>query len=119
MKASKRQADLHETSIETRHGMEKTRASGCGKKEKGDNVDEMFLCDGKSSRSGGVRVTPKMLDKLWRDGKKMGKIPFIDIDTVEQGEIGRPRYFVVIPASVWQILKKKLTPEEFEMLRPK
>lgn len=99
--------------------MKKTAASGCGKVEKGDAVDPFFLCDGKSSRNGAVTVTTAMLDKVWRDGKKMGKIPFIDLDTVEQGEIGRPRHFVVVPGSVWQILKKKLTKREFEMLRPK
>ena len=99
--------------------MKKTGGSGCGLVEKGDGLDLFFLCEGKSSRNGAVTVTTKMLDKMWKDGKKMGKIPFLDIDTVEQGEIGRPRHFVVVPGSVWQLLKKKLTPEEFEMLRPK
>jgi len=99
--------------------MAKTAGSGCGKKEKGDTLDEFFLCEGKSSRAKGVNVTPKMLDKLWRDGKKMGKIPFIDIDVLEKEELGRPRHFVVVPGSVWQLLKKKLTEEEFEILRPK
>ena len=98
--------------------MKKTGGSGCGKREKGDALDEMFVCEGKSSRVGSINITTRMLDKLWRDGKKMGKIPFIDLDTTEAGEIDRPRYFVVIPASVWQVLKKKLTQEEFEVLKP-
>lgn len=99
--------------------MKKTAASGSGKVEKGDALDPFFVCEGKSTRTGLISVTPKMLDKLWSDGKKMGKIPFLDLDTVEQGEIGRPRYFVLIPAPVWQILKRKLTGKEFELLKPR
>jgi len=102
-----------------RYGMTRTAGSGCGKREKGDAIDEMFLCEGKSSRAGAVRVSTKMVDRAWKDARKMGKIPFIDLDLVEQGEIGRPRHFVVIPASVWQVLKKKLTSIEFELLRPR
>lgn len=99
--------------------MKKTAGSGCGKVEKGDDIDEMYLCDGKSSRVGRITITAQMLDKLWRDGKKMGKIPFFDLDTTLSAMISRPRYFVMIPGPVWQILKDRLTPEEFEMLRPK
>ena len=119
LKASKRQSVRHETSIEKRHSMNKTDGSGCGKIEKGYATDAMFVCEGKSSRSGSINVTPAMLDKLWRDGKKMGKIPFIDLDTITKKEPDRPRHFVVIPAPVWQLLKKKLTEEEFNMLRPR
>lgn len=102
-----------------RHRMERVDGSGCGKKEKGDAKDSFWSGQGKSTRTGSIQVTPSLLDKVWKDGQKMGRIPFVDLDfTVGESDVRRPRYWVLIPGPVFQILKHKLTEDEFRMLKP-
>lgn len=98
--------------------MERTRASGCGKKEKGDTKGGGWCGEGKSSRAGGVRITPTLLDKLWRDAKHMKALPFMDFDFPQETEMRRPRHWVLVPAPVLQLLKDRLTEEEKERLMP-
>jgi hypothetical protein len=116
---NREQGAAHEKSMTERHRMDGTRGSGCGKKEKGDTKDDTWMGEGKSSRGKkGITVDEDMLDKAWRDGKHMGKIPFIDLDFTREKKTRRPRHWTLVPGPVFQILKDRLTDEEKELLRP-
>lgn len=104
-----------------RHRMTETRGSGCGKKEKGDTKDDTWMGEGKSTRGKSISVTDDMLDKAWRDAKHMGKLPFIDLDFTRAAKTRRPRHWVLVPGSVFQVLKhflKLLPPSQREVLKP-
>jgi len=116
---NREQGDAHEESMKARHRMKGTRASGCGKKEKGDTKDGTWCGEGKSTRGRkGITVTEDMLDKLWKDARHMDAIPFLDLDFTNEAKTRRPRHWVVVPGPVFQILKDRLTEAEKELLRP-
>lgn len=96
--------------------MECVAGSGCGKRAKGDVVDSVWSGQGKSTRKGSITVNAALLDKTWADAKKMGRLPFIDVDISAPPTVPRPRGWVIIPGPVFQILKHRLTPEEIERL---
>ena len=98
--------------------MEGTRGSGCGIKEKGDTKDEDWCGEGKSTRKKSISIKIEMLEKAWRDAKKMGTIPFFDIDFVSKELPGMPRHWCLVPGPVFQLLKDRLTDEEKELVKP-
>jgi len=118
---SREQGAAHEEDMTVRHRMTKTRASGCGKKEKGDVKDDNWCGEGKSTRGKSIAITEDILDKVWKDGQHMGAIPFIDLDFTNEVKTRRPRHWVVVPGPVFQQLKhmlKFLTPAQREELLP-
>lgn len=101
--------------------MDPTIASGCGKKEKADTKDDTWSGEGKSTRGKSITITEDMLDKAWKDGKHMGRIPFLDLDFTRPAKTRRPRHWTLVPGPVFQQLKhfiKFLTPAQREELLP-
>lgn len=98
--------------------MEETRGSGCGKKEKGDVKDSVWNGQAKSTKAASFPLSLKVIDKAWDDAEHMKTLPFIEVRFENAPEHNRrPRHWVVVPAPVFQILKKKLTEHEFALLR--
>jgi hypothetical protein len=115
---NRKQGAEHEESMEQRHGHRRTRASGCGQKEKGDVIGGAWCGQGKSTRTSGVRISASSLEKACEDARRMKAIPYFDLDFVMEGMAEMPRHWVIIPGPVFQVLKDRLTPEEVERFRP-
>ena len=100
-KSIKKQANEREKRIAKDLGGSAVPASGSLDGAKGDVSTDQFLIDSKHTSSKSMIVTSKMLNKISKEAREIGKTPALILELGEV-QLGTSKEWVCIPKRVFQ-----------------